>query len=199
MNDAPDERDVFFFDLPVVELPCELRVCAIVLGDHHQSGRPAIEAMNDSRPQLASDSAQIGHLVEQRVDKRSLRVAGGGMHHHASRLVHDDNIGVLVHDVEVEVLWFRRGARRLRDVYRNRFPRSHDAIGGNRLPRDGDLSVFDEPLDLGTRMAGEHARQKPIDAYPGLVCRDRDLVARHVRQAARLAAFAGSGEVRRDK
>ena len=60
--------------------------------------------------------------------------------------------------------------------------------------------VFDEPLDLGTRMAGEHARQKPIDADPGLVCRDRELVARHVRQAARLAAFARRrATVRRDR
>ena len=108
LDDAPHERDVFLFDLAVVELPRELGVRAVVLGDHHQARRAAIEAMHDARPQLAADAAEVVHLVQQRVDERALRVARGGMDDHAGRFVDDDQIRILIDDVEVEVFGLRR-------------------------------------------------------------------------------------------
>ena len=87
-----------------MELAGQLGVRAIVLGHHHQARRPAIEPMDDAGPQLAADAAQVVDLVQQRVDQRAAGVAGGGMHDHAGRLVHHDEVRVLVDDVEVEVL-----------------------------------------------------------------------------------------------
>src|SRR3954464_14854602 len=37
LHDPPDERDVVFFDFPIVELPRKLFMCPVVLGDAHQS------------------------------------------------------------------------------------------------------------------------------------------------------------------
>ena len=37
LHDAPDERDVLLLDLAVVELPRELLVRGVVLGDHHHA------------------------------------------------------------------------------------------------------------------------------------------------------------------
>jgi hypothetical protein len=56
--------------------------------------------MHDTRTLLAADAAQIVDVVEQRVDERPAGVAGGGMDDHARRLVHDDDVVVLIDDGE---------------------------------------------------------------------------------------------------
>ena len=56
--------------------------------------------MDDARPRLAADAAQIRDVMEQRVDERARRVAGAGMHDHAGRLVQHGDVGVLVQDLE---------------------------------------------------------------------------------------------------
>ena len=137
---------------------------AVVFRHHHQAGRASIETVHDARPQLAADAAQVVHLVEQRVDQRALRVAGGGMDDHAGRLVDDDEIRVLIDDVEVEVLGLRDRAARLGNVDGDRLAGVHDAVGRHGVARNGDLAVFDETLNLRPRLAAEHARQIAIDA-----------------------------------
>ena len=77
---------------------------AIVLGDDHHARGALVQPVHDARPQLAADAAEIRHVVEQRVDQRARRVAGGRVHDHPGRLVHDDDVGVLVEDGEREIL-----------------------------------------------------------------------------------------------
>ena len=60
LHHAPDERDVFLLDLTVVELARELLMRGVVLRHHHDARRAAVEPMDDARPQLAADAAQIG-------------------------------------------------------------------------------------------------------------------------------------------
>ena len=74
-HDAPHERDVFLFDLAILELPRQFLVRGIVLRDDHHAGRATIEAVDDSRPQLAADAAEVGDVVQQRVDERARCVA----------------------------------------------------------------------------------------------------------------------------
>ena len=93
---APDERDVLLLDLAILKLPGELGVRGVVLGDDHQARRPAIEPVHDPRPLLAADAAEIVHVMEQRVDQRAGRMAGGRMHDHPGRLVDHDEVAVLV-------------------------------------------------------------------------------------------------------
>ena len=59
LHHAPDQRHVLLLDLAIVELPRQLLVGAVVLRHHHQPGRPAIQPVDDARPQLAADAAQI--------------------------------------------------------------------------------------------------------------------------------------------
>jgi hypothetical protein len=56
---------------------------------------------------------EIVDVVEQRVDQRAARVPGGRMHHHARRLVDDDQIAVLVDDRERQRFGLRRRIDRL--------------------------------------------------------------------------------------
>src|ERR1700676_3188671 len=63
LHDAPDERDVFLFDLAIAKLPRELRVRAVVLGDNHQTGGAAIEPVYDTGTLLAADPAEVAHMM----------------------------------------------------------------------------------------------------------------------------------------
>ena len=73
LHQSPDQRDVLFLDFAIVKLPRQLLMGGVVLGDDHDAGRALVEPVHDARPQLAADAAQIGHMVEQRVDQRAAR------------------------------------------------------------------------------------------------------------------------------
>src|SRR5690349_1113522 len=92
---APHERDVLLLDFAVVELPRQFAVSAVMLRDHHHSGRPAIETMDDPGPLHAADPAEAGDMMEQRVDERAARMPGRRMHDHAGRLVDDGDVGIV--------------------------------------------------------------------------------------------------------
>ena len=47
-------------------------------------------------------------MKHQRIDKSTRLVAVGGMYHHSLRLVDNDDIPVLIHDVELYILSFSR-------------------------------------------------------------------------------------------
>jgi hypothetical protein len=105
--------------------------------------------MDNPRPQLAADAAQIVHVMEQRVDERPRRVAGAGMHDHSRRLVQDDDVRVLIQDVQIERL--RRELRRLRRRHVDRDPCS---VMDERVrfeddgPVNADAAVRNQPLQL---------------------------------------------------
>ena len=80
------------------KLARELLVRRVVLGDHHQPRRAAIEPVHDAGPLFAADAAEIVDVVEQRVHQRAAGVARGRMHDHPGRLVDDDQIVILVDD-----------------------------------------------------------------------------------------------------
>ena len=86
------------------------------------------------------------------------------MHDHACRLVDDNHVGVLIDDVQVERFGLRRGADRLGYVDVNHVAAMHEPVGSDGLPSDLHLALFDEPLDLRSRLPGQHAGQIAIDA-----------------------------------
>ena len=95
---APDERDVLLLDFPFAKLTRQLFMRRVVFRHDHQSGRSPIQPMDDTRPLLAADAAQIVDVVEQRVHERPARMTGRGMNDHAGGLVHHDEIVVLIQD-----------------------------------------------------------------------------------------------------
>ena len=64
--------------------------------------------MDDARPLLAADAAEIVDVMEQRVDQRAAVVSGGRMHDHAGRLVDDDEVAILVEDRQRQRFRLRR-------------------------------------------------------------------------------------------
>ena len=112
LHQSPRQRDVFLLDFAIVELPRQLLVRIVVLGDHHHARRALVEPMHDAGTDFAADAAQVLDVVQQRVDERAGRIAGGGMDDHARGLVDDHDVGVVEQDLERQV--FRQRRRRLR-------------------------------------------------------------------------------------
>ena len=184
----PDESDIFLFHLPVRELPCELDVCPVVLGNHHHPGRAAVETVNDAGSQLAADAAQILNMMQERVDEGTVRVAGGGMHDHAGRLVDHDEIRVVVKDIQGQRFraWRRRGGRR--DVDSHDVAGADGEAGARGGPVEPDPALPDQPLDLRSGSAAETSRQKLVETAAGVIDRHVEI---HVLGRWRLAAVAG--------
>ena len=138
VDDAPDERDVFLFDFAVAKLPRQLLVGLVVLGDHHQPRGAAVEAMHDPGTQLAADAAQVGHVMEERVDECAAAMAGSRMHHHSCRLVEHDDVGILEENAKRQILGHWGGRRRRGNLDRVALPGAHRRARPKRSGAAGD-------------------------------------------------------------
>ena len=69
---AADQRQVGLLDAARLELRHQRRLRGVVLGDHQQPARVAVEAMDDARPRDAGDAAVLGAAGagQQGVDQR---------------------------------------------------------------------------------------------------------------------------------
>ncbi len=145
---APHERDVFLLDLAILELPRQFLVRGIVLRDDHHAGRAAIEPVDDSRPQHAADAAEVGDVMQQRIDERAGGVTRAGMHDHARRLVDDDDVGILVKDLERHRLGFGGGRCGGGKIDGDAISRTHREVRARLARGDAHVTVFDQLLDL---------------------------------------------------
>ncbi len=154
-NGAPDERHVAFVDLALAKLACERGVGSVVLRNHHQARCAAVESMDDSGTDCTPHPAEITDVVEQRVDERAGGVARGWMDHHASGLVNDEQIGVVVHDFNIQRFGLRRGRNRRWDLEGDPITLADQCLCACDIASDTSPSVLDESLDLGARQVGE--------------------------------------------
>jgi hypothetical protein len=95
-------------------LSCHQRCLrGVVLGDHQEPARVAVEAVDDAGPCDARDAAVVVAARAERVDERPAPVAGRRVDHEAGRLVDDQQVLVLVDDVDRDL--GRRGDLRRDD------------------------------------------------------------------------------------
>jgi hypothetical protein len=80
------------------------------LGNHQQAGGVLVETMNDAGAFYTADAGQaVTAMGNEGVDQGAGGIAGTGMHHHAGRLVDDDEAVILEHDIKRYVFCFRLG------------------------------------------------------------------------------------------
>ncbi|MGY4340437.1 hypothetical protein ACVWW3_005343 [Bradyrhizobium sp. LM2.9] len=90
------------------ELRGERGMREVVLGDHHQPRGVLVQPVHDAGPAHATDARQRASAMgDQRVHQRAGLVARRGVHHQPPGLVEDDDVVVLEHDVEGDILAFR--------------------------------------------------------------------------------------------
>ena len=88
-----------------LELGGELGVGLVVLGHHQKPRGVLVDAVDDPRPLHSAHPRQrLAASVEQSVDQSPRVIPGGGMHHHAHRLVDHDDIVVLKDHIQGNVL-----------------------------------------------------------------------------------------------
>ncbi len=99
---ALDEGLVGLLHPAGLELGHQAGLGSIVLGDHQQAARVAVEAMDDPGPAHAGDPAVFGAAgpAEQGVDERPRRVSSRRMDDEPGRLVDDEQVVVLVDDAQ---------------------------------------------------------------------------------------------------
>ena len=145
-------------------------MCCVRLGNHEQSGRVFVEAMDDAGPARAADSRQaVAAVCEKRIDKCPAAIAWRRVHDEARRLVVDDQACILVYDVERDVLW--GGGHRLgrgnseMDPFSNvdLSPRVQDRRGTDR-----DMALTDQSLQARAAHIGELTGQHAIETGAGI-------------------------------
>ena len=73
---AVHESEVLLLHRALLQLPREVDVGAVVLGDDEQAGGVLVQAVDDAGPEDAADARQVGAVGEQGVDQRMGGLAG---------------------------------------------------------------------------------------------------------------------------
>ena len=86
-----NEGLVGLLHLMALELPGQPPVGLVGFGHHQQSGGLLVETVDDPGAQHAADPREIAAVVQQGVDERPARMAGGRMDDHPRRFVDTSN------------------------------------------------------------------------------------------------------------
>ena len=152
---AHGHGQIFFLELAVLQLFGEPLVRRLGLGDHHQAGGVEVQAVHDAGPQFAADAADVGAPGQQGVDQGAVGMARPRVDGQARRLVHHDQVLVLVDGGNRYVLRDQvRGGPGRRDTYDYRVPGPNPLGGTGDASIDGDHAFGGQGLQAAAGKAG---------------------------------------------
>ena len=182
---APGDRQVVPVEIMRREHLGQLLVRGIAFRRHHHPGCVLVQPVDDARAHHPADAGQaVAAMGDQRVDEGAVGLARAGMDHHAGRLVEDDDVVVLEHDIQRDVLglrcrlahWrqqqrvFRLGPHRLRRVGHGGAVLGHRAVEDQRL----------QPRPRQRRGGLEPGGKEPVETLSGGLWRGGDGQSLHV-------------------
>ncbi len=158
------------------ELPREMAMGRLGLGDHEDAARALVEAVDESRPGplLVAGRDRIPTLapadvIHERVQQGARPVAGRRMHHEPRRLVDDQQHRVFVKDLDRNGLGRDRQRLAHGNVARDDIARA-DALRGLRAAAiDGDETPLDQPLRARAREIGVLGGHEDVEPPRGLL------------------------------
>ena len=148
----------------------------VVLGRDEQTGCVLVDAVYDAGPPLPADAGEaVAAVGEQGVDERAVLVPGGWVHDHAARLIDDDEVIVLIHHVQRQILRHQLRGRgiRQRDDKRVAGCGLIVFLHGCAVFRHGPLR--EQPLGGAARELRKRARKESVDPLGALLCLNRSL------------------------
>ena len=74
----------------------EAAVGGVVLRHDHAAAGVLVQAVDDARPHLPADAAEVGDVVEQRVDQRAVGISLRRMNDKPGRLVQHYHVRILI-------------------------------------------------------------------------------------------------------
>jgi hypothetical protein len=179
------------------------------LGSRHNqhARRAAIQAMYDTGTKWTA--GQAGEAMQQRVHQRAPRVSRSCVHHHPRRLVHDDDVIILIENVERNVLGLGRERGALQNFDFNFFASGHAMRGACRAIRDAHARFTNQFLNTRAAEIGKLRGEVDVEALPSVACargecadlrRDVWLIGRRNRRGGLTALttnFHGQARARR--
>ena len=140
---APHERLVAPLERVTADEVAQATVRLFASRHDQQAGRVAVDAVDDPRPvrHLAS-----GDAPEEPVHERPRRMPGRRMHHDPGRLVHDEQVLVLVRDPERELLGLELARVRVRRLEDQLLAAREPVALGPRFAVEKRAALFQQPL-----------------------------------------------------
>lgn len=114
-------------------------------------------------------------MGEQGVDERAVLVAGRGVHDHAARLVDDDEVVVLIHHVQRQVLRYQLRGSGVRQRDDKRVARRGLIVFLHGCAVFRHRTLREQPLGGAARELGQRARKESVDPLGALLCLNRSL------------------------
>ena len=162
---AHGHRLVLALDRALGQIGDQFRVRGEGLGHDQNAGGVLVQPVHDAR---ARQRGQRCVVVNQRVLKRAVRVAGAGMHYQPGRLVeHQDGL-VFVDDVERDRLGHHAIIVRLAGHAQPHLLAAGDlGLRRRRFAVDRERALGEPVLQARTRVVGQHFSQSPIQPPAG--------------------------------
>ena len=176
---ADDEREVLARQLPRLHELLEPPVRLGRAGDHEQTRRIAVEPVDDPRPLRLVAALDV--VREQPVDERSLRVARRRMDDEARRLVHDEQVLVLVRNRELDRFRDEAARPRRRRLELELLAACEPVALRPRPSVDEHAAALEQPFGDGAGPDLRKQREKAVEPRPAGVLRDGQ--SRHGRAA----------------
>ena len=145
------------------------------------SMRWTIDAVDDAGPLLAADAGErVAAVVQQRVDQRAVRMAGGRVYHQTAGLVDDDHVAVLIYHVKRDILRHKRDIRKLGQGDKKPVARGRKGVLLHGLPAQQNRAALDQALHGTAGKTLQMASEESVDSLSALLCRDNDNIVVHV-------------------
>ncbi len=169
------EGDVAALDVVGGEQGREARVGLVALGRDHDAGGVLVQPVHDARPRHPADARQrSGAMEQQGVDQGAIGNAGAVVHGHAGGLVDDDQVGVLVEDVQRDILGLGLGGGGGGHTEQVE-PRPGLGRGiAERAAVQGQGALGHQGLQPSPRHLRQLGRQHLVQALAGVLGQDRD-------------------------
>lgn len=165
-GDSLDKRQVGLADLAVCKLFRERAVGGIGFGDDEAAAGLLVEPVDDARSFFTSDDTQSGTVMEQGVDQGAIRISRPGVHDETGRFVQHEHGGILVEDVQRDVLGQSDGRG---DFLRKgcfdpvSLAQGLGGAWGKAVHQNKPLA--DEGLDANPGKLGEQIAEMPVQAH----------------------------------
>ena len=151
----------------VLELGGQSQVGAVVLGGETQAGGVLVDAVDDAGSQRSPHPGQAGAAVEEQgVDQGPVRVSRGGVDHHPHRLVHHNEVAVLIDHVQGDILGDQVHRLRVGEGEGQHAARGGAVLFSQRDSLQGDRAPLQQPLGGGAGQLGDQPGDEGVRPLP---------------------------------
>ena len=127
----------------------------IIPGYEQDSASEAIEAVNDTGPEVAGHARKAVETMQQGIHQRARMNTRPGVDHHAGRFVDSDHVGIFIEDGERNLFGgsverWRRGRLNV-----DHFAAADGVRSASGKGVDGDMALFNPALNTRTADVGK--------------------------------------------